>query len=327
MNPDTTRSLLITALTLGALALLAAAYFSPIWWVSLKAPQYPPEAFPQGIRIHFHMDGVFSGCEKRVSEEIQEEEALNCKHEMDAINHYVGMYPIAAGGPVEKALSPFSFALLGLMLIAFIIPKRGLRVTALAAGCIAISVWMSAAVYTKGGVTLLSPGYLSDIQGTMDLDWDEIEDWTAFEAMQESYQDALARYFPDPVGDKRKLAILGTATHVGVGFLIGAMVLLAVGVWMFRPFYWLLIIVPALLPLIFVVDYATWLWWFGHNLNAMGAFTVKDFMPTVFGDGKVAQFSTHSYPHNGFLMLVGASVLMAVAGVMRRNQMIENERE
>ena len=42
--------------------MVIAAYFSPIWWVSLTAPNYPKDAFPDGIRIHFHFDGVYNGC-------------------------------------------------------------------------------------------------------------------------------------------------------------------------------------------------------------------------------------------------------------------------
>jgi hypothetical protein len=49
-------------LTLVATVMLIAAYFSPIWWVSLTAPNYPKDAFPDGIRIHFHFNGVFNGC-------------------------------------------------------------------------------------------------------------------------------------------------------------------------------------------------------------------------------------------------------------------------
>ena len=98
--------------TVAGIALLAAIYFVPIWWVSLTAPNYPPEAFPDGVRIHFHANGVFNGCEKVAKTEITETEALDCVHEMDTINHYVGMYPIAAGGVLEKAFSPFLFTLL-----------------------------------------------------------------------------------------------------------------------------------------------------------------------------------------------------------------------
>jgi hypothetical protein len=55
---------------------------------------------------------------------------------------------------------------------------------------------------------------------------------------------------------------------------------------------------------LFVITYAGWLWFFGHNLHPWGAFTVKPFMPTVFGEGKVAQFSTYSYPYWGYALLL-----------------------
>ena len=57
-NPN----LIVAALTGIALVAMIAAYFSPIWWVSLTAPNYPKDAFPDGIRIHFHFDGVYNGC-------------------------------------------------------------------------------------------------------------------------------------------------------------------------------------------------------------------------------------------------------------------------
>ena len=75
-----------------------------------------------------------------------------------------------------------------------------------------------------------------------------------------------------------------------------------------------------MLPVFFVIDYAAWLWYFGHNLNDMGAFTVKPFMPTVFGQGKVAQFSTHSYPYTGYFIMLGISAMLGVAAVMRKRQ-------
>ena len=54
---------IVAGLTFISLVALVAAYFAPIWWVSLTAPNYPPDAFPDGIRIHFHFDGVYNGCE------------------------------------------------------------------------------------------------------------------------------------------------------------------------------------------------------------------------------------------------------------------------
>jgi hypothetical protein len=41
-------------------------------------------------------------------------------------------------------------------------------------------------------------------------------------------------------------------------------------------------------------------------------------MPTVFGDGKVAQFTTHSYPAIGFYVLLGIFVLLVLSVLIRR---------
>ncbi|WP_303908120.1 hypothetical protein [Thiohalomonas denitrificans] len=318
---------LLSGIAILLLVLLVSNPFSseppnsaPVWWVSLTAPQYPESAFPDGIRIQFHVDGVFNGCQKVESEETYEEESLNCKHEMDAINHYVGMYPIAAGAPVERLFAPFVFTLLGLMIVVFALPGRKFRVAVLAIGSIGIAIWMSAAVYSEGGVNLLTESYVYDMSSTMDLDPVDYESWTGLEAMEESYTEALGRYFRNPEVIKQRTALMTTATHAVYGFLLAAMAVLIIGVWKTRFFYWLLIAVPILLPVFFIIDYAGWLWWFGHNLNAMGAFTVKPFMPTVFGQGKVAQFFTHSYPDWGFGLMVLQSFLLAVAALLRRKQ-------
>jgi hypothetical protein len=52
----------------------------------------------------------------------------------------------------------------------------------------------------------------------------------------------------------------------------------------------------------------------------MGAFTLKPFMPTVFGDGKVAQFTTHSYPSIGFGLMIASSALLLLAALIRFKQ-------
>jgi hypothetical protein len=199
-------------LTLAAMALLTAAFFSPVWWVSLKAPNYPPQTFPDGVRINFTFTGVKNGCELRKTKEIDEDnEALDCVHEMNTINHYVGMKPIAEGGKVELMLAPYLFAGMGLMLLAFL-------------------------------------------------------------------------------------------------FYSG-------------PLWWLLAIPALLVPVGFVADYSAWLWYFGHTLSPMGAFTLKPFMPTVFGEGKVAQFATYSYPHYGYLLTLASSLCLGLAMLLRRKQL------
>ena len=53
--------------------------------------------------------------------------------------------------------------------------------------------------------------------------------------------------------------------------------------------------------------------WFSNNLKRLRPMRPKPFMPTVFGDGKVAQFTTHSYPHTGFYILIIVSILSILA--------------
>ncbi|MCK4711000.1 MAG: hypothetical protein KAU21_20475, partial [Gammaproteobacteria bacterium] len=60
--------------------------------------------------------------------------------------------------------------------------------------------------------------------------------------------------------------------------------------------------------------------------NDMGAFSVKPFMPTVFGDGKVAQFATHSYPDTGFFYMLLVFALLAPAALIRRKQFMSAEK-
>ena len=158
----------------------------PIWAVSLEAPNYPKEAFPEGIPVFFHFDG-FSG-------EV---------HEMNTINHYIGMDPMWRGGRLEREIGAYALLFLVLAMIYFI-------------------------AYNKK--------------------------WTIYPML-----------------------------------------------------------IPVVLPLLFIADYAYWLYWFGHNLHDWGAFNIKPFMPTVFGDGKVAQFTTHSYPTIGFYLIIAISFFSLLA--------------
>lgn len=169
----------------------------PIWSVSLEAPNYPKEAFPMGIPVYFHFDG-FSG-------EV---------HEMNTINHYIGMDPMWRGGQLERELAPYALLAMGLIMILFI-------------------------AYNKKIFTLM-------------------------------------------------------------------------------------MMIPVALPILFLMDYAYWLYWFGHNLHDWGAFNIKPFMPTVFGDGKVAQFITHSYPGTGFYLIVAISLLSLLAIISKNKALKES---
>jgi hypothetical protein len=317
------RNLLVAALTLGALVLMIAAYFAPIWWVSLTAPNYPPEAFPDGIRIHFHFDRVANGCTAaaqgtRMAEEIiqkdlsgdderynpitdtggsfnQEAEGLDCVHEMNTINHYVGMFPIETGAPVERPLAKFFFGFFAVMLLAFALPKPKGRVLVLSVGFLALFVWMLVDQFVLGHL----------------------------EQQVQHYMLETGSFFKEP---ERIQAWGNTVLYASVSVIVGlvlAMIIVVLGTLKIRSFQLLLAFVPALLPVFFVFTYAGWLWFFGHNLHPWGAFTVKPFMPTVFGEGKVAQFSTFSYPTWGFALLVLVFVCLMLAVLIRRKQLRE----
>jgi hypothetical protein len=316
-NPNT----LVTGLTLIALVAMIAAYFSPIWWVSLTAPNYPKDAFPDGIRIHFHFDGVYNGCKAagkgtRMADEIIQRDlegseerynpildkkknvdegaqGLDCVHEMNTINHYVGMFPIATGAPVEKPLAKFFFGFFTVMLVSFIVRQRKLRLAILAGGFAAVAAWMIVDQYVLGRLASHVAAYVAEA-GT---------------------------FFKEP----GKIAIWGEnvtlVSHIVITGLIATMLVVVIGVWKLRHFELLLAAVPGLLPVFFVIEYSAWLWFFGHNLHPWGAFTVKPFMPTVFGEGKVAQFSTYSYPYWGYALLLVAFVCLGLALLLRRKQL------
>ena len=320
------KAIFLRLLIIIAIFLIVMSYFSPIWWVSLKAPNYPPEAFPDGVRIHFHVNGVFNGCKVYNPPEIMEEEPLDCVHEMDTINHYIGMYPIASGGPIERALSNFLFAFLIVLLIAFMVVKSKYQAIILGIGFSAIVVWMTITLFTAGGVTWMSKGYQQILQNNLAMEPEEIQKWNGLEAMLASYRESLGQYFREPIEIEKRVNLLTIATYIVIGLLITSMLIFIMGIlWKNNWFYWLLVIIPILLPLFFVLEYAGWLWWFGHNLNEMGAFTVKPFMPTVFGEGKVAQFSTYSYPHYGFGLMVLSSGMLSFAALLRRQQILADK--
>jgi len=373
------RGIIYRVLVLISVALMGAAFFSPGWWVSLTAPNYPEATFPQGIRILFHMDSVQNGCVIRDSDEVVETEALDCVHEMDTINHYVGMYPIASGGPVEKAFSPFLFAMLAMMAVAFATPGRKLRLAVSVLGYGAIAVWMTMALFGQNGAKLHTTNYLSGmvlslgqdagdtnrnlapivqmLQRSLDesnaeeleaanasgdkaalLDnlrrsynvdnfkrpADKQEDWNGslMQVFKWHYGKSLARWFNEPSRNDPLVAIMDAAAQILYAVVIAFMALMVFAAWSVRsPFYWLLVLVPMALPVGFLAEYAGWLWWYGHSLNSMGAFTLKPFMPTVFGDGKVAQFTTHSYPAIGFGLMLASSAALLLAGLVRFKQL------
>ncbi len=168
----------------------------PIWYVGLEAPNYPKEAFPNGIPVYFHIDG-YSGD----------------VHEMNTINHYIGMYPMERGGNVERMISPYYLLVATIFMLLYL-------------------------------------------------------------------------YYNGPANS-------------------------------------ILMIPTIIAPVLFMAAFTGWLYWYGHNMQEWGAFKIKPFMPTALGDGKVAQFTTHSYPAIGFWVMILMSVLSIMAIFAKRKYLKE----
>jgi hypothetical protein len=370
-----------------AMLLLLPIYYLPVWWVSLTAPNYPVESFPSGVKIHFHMNGVFNGCAAVDNSEIHEDERLDCVHEMDTINHYVGMYPIAAGGPLENSFAIFLMSLVGVMLLGYIVEDPKKRMMVMAGGFAILAIWMTVVMYSSNGLNFHNSGYINGRVATLGQEGDSAEkDLTAGEALIERmkaslaasgvdvehaaemgqkeldlkflkesflasqkrltiegsewkgsgiqllswhYRASLGRYFNDPAKIDPMVNSMTTAANVVYGAILVIMLVLIFGARKSNGLlHWMLLLVPIGLPLFFIVGYSSWLGWFGHNMNEMGAFTLKPFMPTVFGQGKVAQFTTNSYPHIAFyMMLLFAGLLAFVAISTRKQIMLENAKD
>ncbi|MCP4996512.1 MAG: hypothetical protein GY934_22480, partial [Gammaproteobacteria bacterium] len=305
--------------------------------------------------------------------------------EMDTINHYVGMYPIAAGGPVERGFGQFLMVFMGVMLLGFMCTKPKIRMAILGVGFAGVAVWMYLSIYTEGGFNLQNGGYVEALVTSLDQEAtgeqeeefviggivgvlrDSLEEsgvsvvlpsesssveeqssekeqlieqlqlnyekdlehkrvdepWngSSIQVMAWHYGKSLGRYFNNQAEIVPMVEKLNLAINIAFTGLIVAMLLLIFGARKNSGLlYWLLVLVPLALPLFFVIDYSAWLWWYGHTLNDMGAFTVKPFMPTVVGQGKVAQFATHSYPSIGFGLMMVLSVVLVVAALIRKNQ-------
>jgi hypothetical protein len=185
------------------------------------------------------------------------------------------------------------------MMLAFTMAKKKPRLIVLTVGFVAVAAWMIVDQFVLGNLESHVQAYMQE-SGTFFKDMDRIKVWG------------------DNVRNISMAVIFG---------LIAVMAIVIAGVARIRPFQLLLALVPAFLPVFFVITYAGWLWFFGHNMHPWGAFTVKPFMPTVFGEGKVAQFSTFSYPYWGYGLLVIIFICMMLALLIRRKQLREGKAE
>lgn len=236
---------------------IALTYFAPIWSVSLQSIQYPKAMYPKGIRINFKYNGVYNGCEGVAErEELATNEGADCLVEMNAINHYIGMFPIVQGVNNPKGMTHPSFYV-------------------------------------------------------FDTEKDE-EGHDLYNA-----QGQKIRINVTPNALKVLNTLMVGSPYIFVVLIVFGILFMITSRKMFGLFGW----IAALTPFYFLIVYIYYLYWYGHNLglHGGGAFAgIKPFMPTVFGEGKVAQLTTESYPMYGFLIAMGAFVFFLLAILLKR---------
>ena len=81
-----------------AAAAVATAVFLPLWQITLVAPQYQ-----EGLRLHIYAYKLVGG---NGGQDI---------FEINTLNHYIGMHPIAASDFVEMKWMPFAFGIFALL--------------------------------------------------------------------------------------------------------------------------------------------------------------------------------------------------------------------
>lgn len=118
-----------------------------------------------------------------------------------------------------------------------------------------------------------------------------------------------------PLGEaatfERSIAVFGVVT----------LALLLVGAILLRNRWVALLALPVVLyPAIFLADLFYWLHRFGHSLDPKAPLStsIKPFTPTILGDGRIGQFRTSAAVEPGFLLALGAAVLVLIGLYLHR---------
>lgn len=103
------------------------------------------------------------------------------------------------------------------------------------------------------------------------------------------------------------------------GYLVGSLGVAVMAVTLFagKRLHWAALLLAVALPLGFMGDTMYWLYTFGHDLDPKAPIDLAPFTPTLFGAGKVGQFSTHAWPALGFWMAVVGGALVTIASTLR----------
>ena len=245
-----------------AAILIIVLYFIPVWWVALQSIQYPKSMYPRGIRIDFKYNGVYNGCKGQMEREelSANQEGANCLVEMNAINHFIGMYHIVQGVNRDKNREYPIYYVFN--------TKKDTR-----------------------GHEIVDPDTGKPIEVNV---------------------------------TPTSLIVLDYIMHSSPYIFIVFFFMVLIFAFSKKKLFGWLAIIPSLVPFYFLGVYTYYLYWYGHHLSLHGggAFRgIKPFMPTVFGEGKVAQFTTSSYPYYGFFVALVIFALLIIAVLLKRKSL------
>ena len=219
---------------------------------------------------------------------------------MNTINHYVGMYPIATGAPVEKPLAKFFFGFFAVMMLAFTMSKKKPRLMVLTAGFVAVAAWMIVDQFVLGHLESHVQAYMQE-SGTFFKDPERIKEWG--DNVRNHFH---GRHFRSDRrhGHRHRRGRENSPLPVASG--AGA-----------RPVARVFSSSPTPAGC-------------GSSATTCTRGAPLPSSPSCrpcFGEGKVAQFSTFSYPYWGYGLLVIIFVCMMLALLIRRKQLREGGAE
>lgn len=189
-----------TALFVAAMLALILSLFLPYWVLKLEAPQ-----FPKGLTVSAYIN--------RLEGEIDPVTGSDDLQQLDELNHYVGMPPLADGAPLERSVAIIAIVVFaGLMLAAVYIHSRYVVLFVLP--------------------TLLFPFvFLADLQYWL---------WNYGHSLdpRAPLSSAVGEFTPHLFGPS-KIAQFDTMALPGPGLLLAflASILTAVGLWFHRKAY------------------------------------------------------------------------------------------
>lgn len=85
----------------------------PLWRIIITSPLYPKSTYPNGLDVDIMINGPHNACK-----------VTDCLHEINTLNHYIGMSPLSSAAPVFSRLGSYLALLMFFMVLVFIFVKK-----------------------------------------------------------------------------------------------------------------------------------------------------------------------------------------------------------